>query len=117
MRPEPHFPGVSVMSATARVRSAPAAAQHAGTHRSHRDIINRLKRADGHLQTIIGMIESGRDCLDIAQQMHAVIRALEGAKSGLIHDHVEHCLEAAMGPTTREQRVTIEQFKEITRYL
>ena len=63
------------------------------------------------------MIESGRDCLDIAQQMHAVIRALEGAKSVLIHDHVEHCLEAAMGPTTRGQRASIEQFKEITRYL
>jgi DNA-binding FrmR family transcriptional regulator len=105
------------MPATARARSTPAAAHHDGTHLSHRDIINRLKRADGHLQTIIGMLESGRDCLDIAQQMHAVIRALEGAKSVLIHDHVEHCLESAMGPTTREQRASIEQFKEITRYL
>ena len=101
-----------------RLRAAqPAPAHDQDTHRTHRDIINRLKRADGHLQTIIGMIEGGRDCLDIAQQMHAVIRALEGAKSVLIHDHVEHCLESAMGPTTREQRATIEKFKEITRYL
>lgn len=101
---------------TPPLRAAPAAHQH-GLHATHRDIVNRLKRADGHLQTIIGMIEGGRDCLDIAQQMHAVIRALEGAKSLLIHDHVEHCFEAAMGPTTREQRATIEKFKEITRYL
>ena len=104
------------MPATApRLRSTAAGHEH--THATHRDIVNRLKRADGHLQTIIGMIESNRDCLDIAQQMHAVIRALEGAKSVLIHDHVEHCLETAMGPTTREQRATIEKFKEITRYL
>ena len=86
-------------------------------HESHAHVVNRLKRAGGHLQTIIGMIESQRDCLDIAQQMQAVIKALEGAKEVLIHDHVEHCLEAAMGPTTREQRATIEKFKKITRYL
>jgi hypothetical protein NreA len=100
-------------SAAARLRHA----TDAHVHQSHTDVVNRLKRAGGHLQTIIGMIESGRDCLDIAQQLQAVLKAVEGAKSVLIHDHVEHCLEAAMGPTTREQRATIEQFKKITRYL
>ena len=49
-------------------------------HQSHRDIANRLKRATGHLQTIIGMVESGRDCVEVAQQMHAVIRAVEKAR-------------------------------------
>jgi DNA-binding FrmR family transcriptional regulator len=100
-------------SAVARARTA--AEPH--VHESHTDLVNRLKRAGGHLQTIIGMIEQHRECLDIAQQMQAVIKALEGAKSVLIHDHVEHCLEAAIGPSTREQRATIEQFKKITRYL
>jgi hypothetical protein NreA len=104
---------IAMPSPAARLR--PAEQPH--LHESHTDVVNRLKRADGHLQTIIGMIESGRDCLDIAQQMQAVLKAVEGAKSVLIHDHVEHCLEAAMGPTTREQRATIEQFKKITRYL
>ncbi len=100
-------------SPAARLR----AADQAHLHESHRDVVNRLKRAGGHLQTIIGMIESGRDCLDVAQQLQAVLKAVEGAKSVLIHDHVEHCLEAAMGPSTREQRASIEQFKKITRYL
>ncbi|MBM4196360.1 MAG: metal-sensing transcriptional repressor [Gammaproteobacteria bacterium] len=89
----------------------------AHVHESHAEVVNRLKRAGGHLQTIVAMIDSGRDCLDIAQQLQAVVKAVEGAKSVLIHDHVEHCLEAAMGPTTRDQRATIEQFKKITRYL
>jgi hypothetical protein NreA len=103
-------------------RKAAAAVVHAhahdpATHQSHRDVLHRLRRATGHLQTIAGMIESGRDCADIAQQMHAVIRALEEAKVTLIHDHIEHCLEDAVGPATREQRQTIEQFKKISRYL
>jgi hypothetical protein NreA len=76
-----------------------------------------MRRATGHLQTIVGMIESGRDCVDVAQQLQAVIRALEAAKSTLIHDHIEHCLEDAIGPVSREQRITIEDFKKISRYL
>lgn len=94
-----------------------APAHDAATHRTHKDVLNRLRRATGHLQTIIGMIESGRDCADVAQQLHAVVRAVEEAKSTLIHDHIEHCLEAAIGPASRDQRVTIENFKKISRYL
>jgi uncharacterized protein len=98
--------------------NAPSAHAHdAATHRTHKDVVNRLKRADGHLQSIVAMIESGRPCLDIAQQMHAVIRAIEGAKETLIHDHIDHCLEAAIGPTTRSDRAAIDEFKEITKYL
>lgn len=95
----------------------PLPGHDAATHRTHRDVVNRLRRATGHLQTISGMIESGRDCADIAQQLHAVIRALEEAKSTLIHDHIEHCLEDAIGPATRDHRATIEGFKKISRYL
>jgi len=103
------------MSAARTAAQSPA--HDAVTHRTHKDVVNRLRRATGHLQTIGGMIESGRDCADIAQQLHAVIRALEEAKSTLIHDHIEHCLEDAIGPVSRDQRVTIDDFKRISRYL
>ena len=99
------------------VQAKSAHAHEGTTHRTHKDVINRLRRADGHLKTIITMIEDGRDCLDIAQQMHAVTRALESAKTTLIHDHIEHCLEATLGPTTRADRAAIDEFKEITKYL
>lgn len=39
------------------------------THTTHPDVIKRLKRAYGHLNNIIQMLEGGRDCLDIAQQL------------------------------------------------
>lgn len=38
------------------------------THTSHPDIIKRLKRAEGHLKSIVGMLEQERGCLEIAQQ-------------------------------------------------
>ena len=62
-------------------------------HASHSDIIARLKRAQGHLTSVLKMLEEGRPCPDIAQQMHAVENAIGNAKRELIHDHIEHCLE------------------------
>ena len=65
------------------------------THASHPKVVSRLKRADGHLRAVITMIEEGRSCLDIAQQLQAVESALRNAKQALIHDHMDHCLTDA----------------------
>jgi DNA-binding FrmR family transcriptional regulator len=86
-------------------------------HQSHPDIIRRLRRAHGHLHTIIEMMETERGCLELAQQLHAVEKAVNAAKKALIHDHIDNCLETAVGPTTREQRVPVDEFKAITKYL
>lgn len=86
-------------------------------HESHPEIIKRLKRADGHLRSIIEMIEAERPCNDIAQQLHAVEKAINQAKKTLIQDHLDHCLEAVVGPLQREQRRSIDEFKEIAKYL
>jgi uncharacterized protein len=63
-------------------------------HASHPAIATRLKRAEGHLRRVIGMIEEGRPCLDLATQLHAVERAVAEAKRALIHDHIDHCVTA-----------------------
>jgi hypothetical protein NreA len=86
-------------------------------HQTHSDVIKRLKRAEGHLRSTITMIEAGRACVELAQQLHAVEKAIAEAKRVLIHDHVDHCLEAALGQVGREQRTTIDEFQAITRYL
>ncbi|MFL5269641.1 MAG: metal-sensing transcriptional repressor [Stellaceae bacterium] len=86
-------------------------------HQSHPEIVKRLKRAEGHLRSIVEMIENGRTCLDIAQQLHAVEKAVANAKRTLIHDHIEHCIEATVGPMSRGARGPLEEFKQITKYL
>jgi DNA-binding FrmR family transcriptional regulator len=86
-------------------------------HQTHPEIVRRLRRAEGHLRATITMIEAGRACLELAQQLHAVERAIAEAKRTLIQDHVDHCLEAALNQVGREQRTTIEEFRAITRYL
>lgn len=86
-------------------------------HTTHPDIVKRLKRAEGHLRSIAEMIEGGRSCVDIAQQLHAVEKAICQAKKTLIQDHLDNCLEEAVGALPREQRRPIDEFKEITKYL
>lgn len=86
-------------------------------HQSHPEIVKRLKRADGHLRSVIEMIETGRPCLDIAQQLHAVEKAISQAKRTLIQDHLDHCLEDVIGPLAREKRRSIDEYKAIAKYL
>lgn len=43
------------------------------------ELLNRLKRAEGQLRGIQRMIEEDQSCLDIAAQMAAVRKALDGA--------------------------------------
>ena len=87
-------------------------------HESHPDIVKRLKRAEGHIRRVISMFEEGRPCLDLAQQLHAVEKAIAEAKRQLIQDHVDHCLDVAANgrgkPTTR---AVVSEFKAISRYL
>ena len=86
-------------------------------HQTHPEIVRRLRRAEGHLRSIIDMIETQRPCLDIAQQLQAVEKAIAQAKKTLIHDHIENCLEQAVGPLARNQRSPVNEFKAITKYL
>jgi DNA-binding FrmR family transcriptional regulator len=91
-------------------------------HESHPDIVKRLKRADGHLRRVVEMIESGRSCVDVAQQLHAVEKAVAQAKRALIQDHIDHCLEHATGAKGESARgraawAPIKEFKEISKYL
>lgn len=85
------------------------------THASHPEMIKRLNRAGGHLQSVITMIQAGRPCLDIAQQLHAVEKAVQQAKRTLVFDHIDHCLDATLDQEA--QRAELDDFKAIARYL
>lgn len=62
-------------SIAALTRVAPSAyrAEH------QRDIINRLRRIEGQVHALVDMVESGRPCEDVAQQMSAARKAMDKA--------------------------------------
>jgi uncharacterized protein len=77
----------------------------------------RLKRAQGHLVAVIEMLEAGRPCLDLAQQLHAVEKAIGNAKKELIKDHINHCMEETSEAMPKEFRALIKEFQGVTKYL
>ena len=87
------------------------------THLSHPNIIKRLKKAEGHLRGIVAMLKDDRSSLEVAQQLQAVEKAIVNAKKALVHDHLDHCLDVAVGVDTEKSKVSVQEFKEITKYL
>jgi DNA-binding FrmR family transcriptional regulator len=86
-------------------------------HASHPAILKRLKRAHGHLASAIGMIEAGRPCTELAQQLHAVESAIANAKRELIHDHIEHCLDNGVVAAEATSNTALSEFKTLAKYL
>lgn len=87
------------------------------THNTHPAIIRRLKKAHGHLASVVGMLEAGRPCLEVAQQMQAVEKAITQAKRTLIQEHLDHCLDDVMASKPPERAQSLDEFKAITKYL
>jgi uncharacterized protein len=81
------------------------------------EIATRLKRAQGHLTAVMEMMESGRPCMDLAQQLHAVEKAIGNAKKELIKDHIHHCMEETSEVMPRGLRELIREFQGVTKYL
>jgi DNA-binding FrmR family transcriptional regulator len=86
-------------------------------HATHPEIIKRLKRAKGHLLSVIKMIEDERPSTDIAQQLYAVEKAITQAQRTLIQDHIDHCLDTAMADAGEDGTSATAEFKTIAKYL
>lgn len=86
-------------------------------HKHHQTVVARLKRAEGHLRATIEMIEAGRSCIVVAQQLQAVEAAVANAKRLLIQDHIDHSLEEVAGKLPRESKELLDEFKAVAKLL
>ena len=73
---------------------------------AHEDALKRLKNAEGHIRGIQRMIEDGKYCIDIMQQIQAVQAALNKVSTIILEEHLHSCLITAVrgdDPTDRER--------------
>jgi DNA-binding FrmR family transcriptional regulator len=64
----------------------------------------RLKRIEGQVRGIQGMVEDERYCIDILTQISAIQAALDKVALGLLDDHAKHCVVGADDADTRAAR-------------
>lgn len=71
-------------------------------HADTQQVLNRLSRAIGHLQSVRRMVEDGRDCSEVLIQLAAVRAALSSTSKLIVHDHMQHCIAEAIETGDRE---------------
>ena len=74
----------------------PHSHRHAHAHTQTKSVLNRLSRAQGHLESVRKMMERGEDCSEVLLQLSAVISALNSTGRVILKDHIEHCIVDAV---------------------
>src|SRR5215213_3991659 len=55
-------------------------------------LLKRMKRIEGQVRGVEGMIEEDRYCIDVLTQIGAVQAALDKVALGLLDEHARHCV-------------------------
>lgn len=61
--------------------------------KEYRDLMNRLKRIEGQVRGLQGMLEKDAYCMDIMIQVSAVNAALNSFNKVLLANHLETCVK------------------------
>jgi DNA-binding FrmR family transcriptional regulator len=58
-------------------------------------LLGRLRRVEGQVRGVQGMVEEDRYCIDVLTQISAIQAALDKVALGLLDDHARHCVMGA----------------------
>lgn len=65
-------------------------------HGNKKAVLSRLARANGHLESIIRMVEGDRDCSEVLVQLAAVRSAINNVGKVILQDHITECITEAV---------------------
>jgi DNA-binding FrmR family transcriptional regulator len=60
-------------------------------------LLKRLRRIEGQVRGVRGMVEDDRYCIEVLTQISAARAALDKVALGLLDDHARHCVMGAEG--------------------
>jgi DNA-binding FrmR family transcriptional regulator len=60
-------------------------------------LLKRLRRIEGQVRGVQGMVEDERYCIDVLTQISAIQAALDKVALGLLDEHARHCVMGAEG--------------------
>jgi DNA-binding FrmR family transcriptional regulator len=58
-------------------------------------ILARLRSVEGHVRSIIDMVQADAYCIDVLQQTTAVRSAVAKVETILLERHLQHCVQRA----------------------
>jgi CsoR family transcriptional regulator, copper-sensing transcriptional repressor len=69
-------------------------------------LLQRLRRIEGQVRGVEGMVSADRYCIDVITQISAIQAALDKVALGLLDDHAHVCV---MGAADEERDVKTEE--------
>jgi len=72
-------------------------------------VLKRLRRIEGQVRGIHGMVEDDRYCIEVLDQISAVTRAVQGVALALLDDHLAHCVVRAVEEGGEEKEATLAE--------
>ncbi|SNT25842.1 DNA-binding transcriptional regulator, FrmR family [Bacillus sp. OK838] len=57
-----------------------------------KSVLNRLKRIEGQIKGVIGMMEEGKDCREIITQLAAARNAIDRTMGVIVSANLEQCV-------------------------
>nr|WP_295662142.1 metal-sensitive transcriptional regulator [Polymorphobacter sp.] len=87
-----------------------------GKHADHKRQLPRLRRIEGQVRGIAGMVDDGRYCIDILTQLQAARAALARVEREILDDHVRACVtDAAASGDLETTKVKLAELTELLR--
>ncbi|HVF19926.1 MAG TPA: metal-sensitive transcriptional regulator [Mycobacteriales bacterium] len=74
--------------------------------------LRRLRRVEGQIRGIQGMVEDDKYCIDILTQVAAATRALQAVALGLLDEHMAHCVVGAVAAGGPDADVKLREASE-----
>ena len=83
---------------------------------SHTENIVALKRIEGQVRGIQKMVQERKYCVDILNQIHAVIAALARVEDKILEKHFENCVSNAIqGKSVAEKTNKLSEVMQLIR--
>ena len=69
-------------------------------------ILHRLKIAQGHLKSVIQMVDDNVYCIDILHQSQAVQKAIKETDNLILENHLKSCVSDAIAKGKKDEVLT-----------
>lgn len=76
---------------------------------SRDDYLKRLRRIEGQVRGLQGMVEDDAYCIDVMTQIASVTKALQSVGLGLLDEHIRHCVRHAAETDPAEGDAKVEE--------
>jgi len=81
---------------------------------THKEQLHSLKRIEGQVKGIQGMIKDKRYCVDIITQIHSIIGALYRVENNIFRKHIDGCVVRALkGKSGSDKQKKIDEIIEL----